>query len=791
MATLYNSQTRKPESLPEDQIEQAIASGTHGYLVSDRVNLKKKNGQTVSLPGSEVNDALATGEYSLELPTQTAVREYVEENKGLGGQLKTAVTQFADEAAMGLPEIIYEKTGDPLEVAKRQALKKENAVANTLGGVAGFGASLIYGGPVGKTAILATKAGEKAIANRLVAAGAKAGTESAAKTLAKKIARSSAQMGVEGATFAAPQAITEAALGDPELAAETLLVNGLAGSVFGAVGKTGKEILNLSTKKALEETTEKGLFESFKNERAAKALGFTKGQIKKLEKGQKEAEEIGETLLNLRTKDGEKIIGAFDSPEQLQINVKKAKNEIGERIGQVYKEIDDTGIKQFDAQAVKEQIEKKHGSFFKSAFNKDEVKVFENALEALDDVGGEAGLTSLARGRELLEQIDAIAFPGGKAPLNPTAKQTLARDIRKIVRDELNTGAERGASLLGKKDAINALKSDNALYGKVLKAERAIDDRISSIAGNKLFGLTDTIAGVGAAGAAGIPAALAVLGAKRLGERYGNQFLANVDGLLYVEQSMRKVAKKLDELPEKIDGMMKGRRFTDVAKTTSVGAIQRLIDNADSGMSRVAAYEKLKEDLAEIDSNPALPMDRGASLSEPLQNSGAPETASQLTMKNGLIAKYLSDHLPRPIRINTPFKQVKWTPSDQELSRFERRVHAIQNPLSVIDDLTDGTLSTEAIDAVKTVYPKLFQNIQGRVMQYFMDNPQTVSYNNRIKLSLLLDMPLDDALKPENLQRLQQNFIQQDEAAAAQQSTGTKPFKVPEMQTSTQNVALS
>jgi hypothetical protein len=802
---LINAQTGKPDVLPDDQIDQAILNKTHYFPKGTQVNVRSAvNPDSMEAGGSfssdDLYDALSSGEYTIESPDKGAVRQAVEENRNIGGSIKVALGQFADEFGGGLGEIALDATQDPLEVAKRQAIKKDHDFANNAFGTLGFGASLLVpGAPLARLAGLSAKAAPKivgaaakALAPRIAAKGATtAAANSAAKQIAQNIARSSATLGVESALFSAPTAITEAALGDPELAAETLLINGLAGSVLGAGGKAAKEIFGLIPKRAIEEGAEKGLLQNFKNERAAKALGFTKGQIKKLEKGQKEAEEIGETLLGLKTSDGKKIIGAFDSPEQLQINVKKAKDEIGERIGQVYKEIDETGFKQFDSVAVQEKVEEKLGKFFKSSLNKDEVRVYNNALEAIKEIGGETGITTLARGRELLDQLDSIAFPGGKPPLTPSAKQTLARDIRKIVRTELDMGAERGAGLLGKKDALKALKSDNALYGKIKKAERAIDDKISSIAGNKLFGLTDTITGVGAAGAAGIPAAAVALGAKRLAERYGNQVLANVDGLLFAEKSMAKVAKKLDELPERLEDMLKGRKLKDVARSTSVGAIQRLLDDEDKRINRAQAFDKLKEQLSEIDANAALPMERSSQISGVLSETGAPETASQLTLKNGLIAKYLSDHMPRPIKPNTPFKQIKWAPSDAELSRFERRVHAIQNPTSIIDELVNGTLSTEAVDAVKTVYPKLFQNIQGRVMQHFMDNPQTVSYNNRIKLSFLLDMPLDDDLKPENIRAFQKNFAEIDEAAAEGQNTGTKPFNVPDMQTNLQSVALS
>ena len=606
MATLYNAQTRKPESLPEDQIEQALLSGTHGYSVNDKVNVRKKDGSTVSLPGSELNDALASGEYSIELPRQTAVREYVDENKGIGGQLKTAVMQFADEALMGIPEQIADVKGDPLETAKRQALKKENAFANAVGGIGGFGASMLYGGPVGKAATLATRAGEKVVANRLIAKGAEAGANSAAREIAKKIAKSSIQMGVEGATFAAPTAITEAALGDPELAAETLLINGLAGSVLGAGGKAAKEIFGLIPKAVVTESTERGLLDQFKSERAAKALGFTKGQIKKLKGGQDEAIQIGDDVLNMRTAEGKKIIGATDSPETIAKKIANELDRTGEEVSSIYQKVDDSGQKAFNPIKVNERIVAELGDFYRSPLNKDVASTFDNLLETVGWT--EQGIT-LKRAKEILDQVDNIAYPKGKPPLNPTDKQVLAADARRIIREELNLASELGAKAIGDETALLRLTKGNKKISTLIKAQGALDDRISSEAGNKLFGLTDTITGVGAAGAAGIPAAVAALGVKRVAERYGNQVLANIDGLLFAEKSMGKVAKKLDELPARLEDMLKGRKLKDVARSTSVGAIQRLIENADSGLSRVAAYEQLRERLSEIDANAALPME--------------------------------------------------------------------------------------------------------------------------------------------------------------------------------------
>ncbi len=780
MPVLYNTQTRKPENVSEDQLEQSILSGTHAYQAGDKVNVLDSQGKSYSLPATELSEALSTGEYKLELPRQQAVREYVKENSGIKGATKTAITQFADEALMGIPEIIYDKTSDPLEVAKKEALKKENAFSNAAGGILGFGASLLYGGPVGKAAVLSSKAGTKAVAGRLAAAGVEKGTQSIAKDLAKRIAKNSIQMGVEGATFAAPVAITEAALGDPELAAETLLTGGLAGAAFGAGGTMIKDIGKLTAKQigALDEAgSMSGALNKFKGERAAKALGFSKGQIKKLKGGQDEALQIGDDVLNMRTADGEKLIAATDAPEQIAKKVSAEIDRAGSEVSSIYQKVDDSGQRTFKPIKVNERIEAELGDFYRSPLNKDVASTFDNLLETIG--WSESGIT-LKRAKEILDQVDNIAYPKGRTPINPTDKQVLAADARRIIREELNLASELGARTLGDETALARLTSGNKKISTLIKARNALDDRISSEAGNKYLGLTDIITGAGIGAVNPLLGAATVVG-KKVAEKYGNQVLANIDGLLFVEKAMKRIANAVDEIPKKMDKFIDKSHARPSVKTTSVGAISRMLENADTTLDKIAAFEDLSTKIAEVNSNPAMATERISQATRPLAETGAANTADQVSVKSALISKYLLDHMPKPLTPPSPFKKIKWTPTDAEISKFERRVHALQDPLSIVDDLTNGTLTPEAVDAVKTVYPKLFQKIQAKVYDYFMNgDPKNVNYNDRIKLSLLLEMPLDNDLKPENIRLLQETFIKPDQEAQLRNGASVD---MPSMQT--------
>src|SRR5687767_15846553 len=147
---LYNAQTRALDPIDnEELLHKALLTGSHSFAAGELVSVTSPDGERGTVPAENIVEAVQSG-YRVETPSQRAVREYVEQNAGVKGAVKVGLGQLADEAALGLPELILDKKQDPLEVAKREALKKEHDLANTLGGITGFGASLFVGGPLWK-----------------------------------------------------------------------------------------------------------------------------------------------------------------------------------------------------------------------------------------------------------------------------------------------------------------------------------------------------------------------------------------------------------------------------------------------------------------------------------------------------------------------------------------------------------------------------------------------------------------------------------------------------------------
>ena len=252
---LYNVKNRRVENIDDqDQLHQALVSGSHSYPAGGQVRVLSPDGTPGFVPSENITSAVQGG-YRVETGRQRQIREYVESNDGISGALKVGLGQMADEALVGLPELIYDKTGDPLEVAKKEALKKEHELANSLGGIGGFAASLFVGGPLWKGASKAGEATTQAARNLGAKISVQAGEEVGkrqATQVAKEIAAEAAGGAVEGALVSMPHAITEAALGDPSAAAETMLAGTGIGGVFGGGIGLSKELFGLGKKVANE-----------------------------------------------------------------------------------------------------------------------------------------------------------------------------------------------------------------------------------------------------------------------------------------------------------------------------------------------------------------------------------------------------------------------------------------------------------------------------------------------------------------------------------------------------------
>lgn len=88
------------------------------------------------------------------------------------------------------------------------------------------------------------------------------------------------------------------------------------------------------------------------------------------------------------------------------------------------------------------------------------------------------------------------------------------------------------------------------------------------------------------------------------------------------------------------------------------------------------------------------------------------------------------EHLPEA------FKQ-PWEPAESELEKWYRFVETVNNPHSVLDSLKSGQVSGEQVEALREVYPKVLEEIQAKMMEKLAMHKGELDYQQKGALKAL------------------------------------------------------
>lgn len=100
----------------------------------------------------------------------------------------------------------------------------------------------------------------------------------------------------------------------------------------------------------------------------------------------------------------------------------------------------------------------------------------------------------------------------------------------------------------------------------------------------------------------------------------------------------------------------------------------------------------------------------------------------------------------------------RWRPSDMEMRKFARYVAAVEDPGAVEERVADGTITPEDAEAYRAVYPERFEDFRRQVVEKLSSLRQTLPYERRVALSIFTGVPVDPAMRPETIRRLQAQF---------------------------------
>ena len=388
--------------------------------------------------------------------------------------------------------------------------------------------------------------------------------------------------------------------------------------------------------------------------------------------------------------------------------------------------------------------------------------------------------------RDAVEQKNAYGKLSKWNAMAPVEEQEAAahfRDIYRIINNEIESKGDDLAKKALPAGAFDEFKQAKKDFGMAKSLSDATNDRLMSQQANRVVSPSDygtglaTTAGMLGHGAGGITSGLSgmVMSAahKYIRER-GNTWVAEgarkLSRLSWLETATGKASQQVDDA---VGGMVQalrsgGERARSVAALSSTA----LLDDASFGKLKKAANhdEPMKArlaELAQLASDPNALADRIAKGTEAFSGA-APRHAGALGAKAAKAVAFLHAKAPKNPGQVSGIGSRPWSPSKSETAKFSRYVAAVQNPMSVIEDIKHGRVASEGVEALREVYPRLYERVTKKLVEEFAADGDKLSYQDRVQLSTLFGVPLDETMRPSFLVAIQQAYA----ATAPQQGQG-------------------
>lgn len=371
------------------------------------------------------------------------------------------------------------------------------------------------------------------------------------------------------------------------------------------------------------------------------------------------------------------------------------------------------------------------------------------ALDAIQDIDN-----YLAKADEIDAEFGRIARSSFDDGLAQALPQEAREQLRQLEPDAL-------AKLLDiSEEALPALKTEQAkdLAG-LYAAARDVKRGGRGAAGRAAQHLSASFFG-SAAGAA-LPGGGGIL--RNTAQKAANVVGWNVGGLIGAGVDIGDtIVSKVSTALEKLTG--------SAGRTASVKAATRIADNIryqEEPSDRKAPAEARIEEVKRAAARPEETRARIARSLMPVTalNPVVGDKLGELALNRIM---YLAQNAPAFGR-SSPFGPTPTPrpPSKAEINQWLKIVRAVEDPLSIVEDLGEGSVSPQGVQAVKELYPTLFQEIQSQILVQ-AEELAALPYQSRLRISVLFDVPIEPTTEPQFIAATQQMYAQR--AAEAQQA---------------------
>lgn len=140
----------------------------------------------------------------------------------------------------------------------------------------------------------------------------------------------------------------------------------------------------------------------------------------------------------------------------------------------------------------------------------------------------------------------------------------------------------------------------------------------------------------------------------------------------------------------------------------------------------------------------------------------APKTSASIQMALVRGITFLQEKMPKPL--NQGILDAPYEPSQADIIKFGRYVAVVEDPTIAIDQLEANYVPPETIETLNRVYPAFYSQLKTKILDDMTDQiaqeKLNLPYQKRMVLSRFLQVPLDNSMKPETIQRNQMMLVQ-------------------------------
>lgn len=730
------------------------------------------SGEPVRVPMEEAQALLELGwgAASKEQASQALVDEKFSTT---GQQAATFAEGAADALTLGASSFAETKLlgVSPEDIANRERVNPGARLAGQVVGIAApilatAGAAALPSGIKGAAALTAPALASKAGAGVAKAVGAALpNATSALGKLGVAAAKAGAAGAVEGGIFGVQNVVHEAALGDPNLTAQSALeeigISALLGGGLGAAGgAAASAVSQLAGKAAGGKLGQKiaEWFPEFEGERNLKAAGAIQGDINQATKriSREELNKIGREAGELG------LVGPFSTPGKTLERAEALMAKAGGKMDEALRAADGVGsprgMPEISKRVRKEVIE----ALERNPLERGTAKAMSEFVDDYAKLYPEDQLSFKAL-HDVRRQVDKKLYGlrGNQDPMATALKDSL-HDFRTVISDEIETGMR--AVGLGD-DAWKAASREYQVAAQVSKfAEKGLNRGV----GNNLVSPMEMLSGIGGFISGGIPASaimgLGTAAARRFGSGLLGAGARALRGSIEAEGAAvaGKTAQVLEQ--EAASGALSqfarankvvAKRIDDMALSVIEGGARvARAETAFAGAAAVAASaEERMARLQQVAQNPEVLHEAIARQTEDIGES-APNVSMAMQVASSRAVQFLASKMPK-LPPATPLGRPP-SLSKQQAWEFNLYYDAVDDPTSVLALAAEGMLTPQSVEAVKTVYPELYAQMTSSLFDKVTSKKDgAVPYSQRLMLSMLLGQDVDGTTTPESIRAAQ------------------------------------